>query len=603
MSYAPSIELSTNNIASKVPALPHRAMVAYTNVALADDLSEHGKRHGVGLSLCHDANVLAESLVKGKFSVLFLESDVIKGEHSNLISELQSHRNLESLFIVVFGQEEISQDQARAFMGANAMLFGVFSDDKLAKVFKRAFALPKQIWLLTSHPKKELVFALQQIGYEVIVTNTIDVSPDAQKYLIPDLIICDHKLEASHAVDVYSQIRESENFKGLPFLVTFNGRDVNEIEKLIKSQVGDILLSPYVSPQNLKKIQDICPLSPKGRRLRALVVDDSPTIRSLIVAKFKELDYQVETAINGFEGYKAVQRFKPDIITSDYDMPVLNGWQFCSEVRDHEVYKDIPIIMITTRATELDLKKGELLGVSAYLTKPFTRLELKNAIDTAVLAAKAKKEQEIIAKFVAADTLKAVNHMLDAGHGYENGEEKFITILFSDICGFSSKCERYSARKIIKLLNSYFDLMVDILTEHGAIIDKFIGDAIVARFDSGNQVLDAQNAVMAAWRMQEKLLHFNLDSFEEIQIRVGVNSGEVILGNLGSTRHRLEYAMVWDNVNIGQRLESAAPNGKCMISQATYLLAQEKVLVGEKAQIKVKGKAEPVLAYVIEGLL
>ena len=603
MSYAPSIELSTNNIASKVPALPHRAMVAYTNLALADDLSEHGKRHGVGLSLCHDANVLAESLVKGKFSVLFLESDVIKGEHSNLISELQSHRNLESLFIVVFGQEEISQDQARAFMGANAMLFGVFSDDKLAKVFKRAFALPKQIWLLTSHPKKELVFALQQIGYEVIVTNTFDVSPDAQKYLIPDLIICDYKLEASHAVDVYSQIRESENFKGLPFLVTFNGRDVNEIEKLIKSQVGDILLSPYVSPQNLKKIQDICPLSPKGRRLRALVVDDSPTIRSLIVAKFKELDYQVETAINGFEGYKAVQRFKPDIITSDYDMPVLNGWQFCSEVRDHEVYKDIPIIMITTRATELDLKKGELLGVSAYLTKPFTRLELKNAIDTAVLAAKAKKEQEIIAKFVAADTLKAVNHMLDAGHGYENGEEKFITILFSDICGFSSKCERYSARKIIKLLNSYFDLMVDILTEHGAIIDKFIGDAIVARFDSGNQVLDAQNAVMAAWHMQQKLLHFNLDSFEEIQIRVGVNSGEVILGNLGSTRHRLEYAMVGDNVNIGQRLESAAPNGKCMISQATYLLVQEKVLVGEKAQIKVKGKAEPVLAYVIEGLL
>ena len=386
-------------------------------------------------------------------------------------------------------------------------------------------------------------------------------------------------------------------------MVTFNGRDVLEIEKLIKSKVGNILLSPYVSPQNLKKIQDMCPLAPKGRRLRALVVDDSPTIRSLIVAKFKELDYQVETDINGFEGYKAVQRFKPDIITSDYDMPVLNGWQFCSEVREHEAYKDIPIIMITTRATELDLKKGELLGVSAYLTKPFTRLELKNSIDTAVLAAKAKKEQEIIAKFVAADTLKAVNNMLDAVGGYENGEEKFITILFSDICGFSSKCERFSARKIIKLLNSYFDLMVDILTEHGAIIDKFIGDAIVARFDSGNQLLDAQNAVTAAWRMQEKLLQFNLDSFEEIQIRVGVNSGEVILGNLGSTRHRLEYAMVGDNVNIAQRLESAAPNGKCMISQATYLLTQDKVLVGEKTEIKVKGKAEPVIAYVIEGLL
>ena len=606
MSYAPSTERMASITASirdsKLAAQPYRAMVACADAVLAQDLSVRCNRHGVALSLCHDTSSLTESLVKGQFNVLFVECDVLSGEHSGLISDLQSHRNLEGLFIVVYCQEDISQERARAFMGANAMMSGTFSDDKLAKLVKRAFSLPKQIWLLTQHPKKELVLALQQIGYDVVVTDSVQVRPEVQQHLTPDLIVCDHKLESSNAIDVHLQLSDTDAYKGLPFMVTFNGRDVNDIEKLIKSEVGDILLSPYASPQNLKKIQDSCPLAPKGRRLRALVVDDSPTIRSLIVAKFKELDYQVETASNGFEGYKAVQRFKPDIITSDYDMPVLNGWQFCSEVRAHDDYKDIPIIMITTRATDLDLKKGELLGVSAYLTKPFTRLELKKSIDTAVLAAKAKKEQEIIAKFVAADTLKAVNHMLDSGQGFENGEEKFITILFSDICGFSSKCERYSARKIIKLLNSYFDLMVDILTEHGAIIDKFIGDAIVARFDSGNQVLDAQNAVMAAWRMQEKLLQFNLDSFEEVQIRVGVNSGDVILGNLGSTRHRLEYAMVGDNVNIGQRLESAAPNGHCMISQATYLLAKDKVLVGDKSEIKVKGKAEPVIAYVIEGL-
>ena len=602
MSYAPSTELMLNVSASKRAALPHRAMVAYANKALANELSTHCMRYGVGLTMCHDNASLAESLVKGKFNVLFIEYEVMNGEQSGLISELQSQRALESLFIVVYGQEEISQERARAFMGANAMLNGVFSDDKLAKLVKRAFALPKQIWLLTSRPKKEWVLALQQIGYDVVVSDSLQVSAEVKQHLTPDLIVCDHKFDGSNAIEVHQQLADTDCYQSSPFMVTFNGRDVNEIEKLIKSNVGDILLSPYASPQNLKKIQDICPLAPKGRRLRALVVDDSPTIRSLIVAKFKELDYQVETASNGFEGYKAVQRFKPDIITSDYDMPVLNGWQFCSEVRAHDAYKDIPIIMITTRATDLDLKKGELLGVSAYLTKPFTRQELKKSIDKAVLAAKAKKEQEIIAKFVAADTLKAVNHMLDSGQGFENGEEKFITVLFSDICGFSSKCERYSARKIIKLLNSYFDLMVEILTEHGAIIDKFIGDAIVARFDSGNQELDAQNAVMAAWRMQEKLLQFNLDSFEEIQIRVGVNSGDVILGNLGSTRHRLEYAMVGDNVNIGQRLESAAPNTKCMISQATYLLAKDKVLVGDKCEIKVKGKTEPVVAYVIEGL-
>jgi CheY-like chemotaxis protein len=207
--------------------------------------------------------------------------------------------------------------------------------------------LPKQIWLLTSRSQKELILALQQIGYDVVVTEGVQVSAEVKQYLAPDLIVCDHKIESSSAIEVHQQLAAIECFKSSPFMVTFNGRDVHEIEKLIKSGVGDILLSPYASAQNLKKIQDICPLAPKGRRLRALVVDDSPTIRSLIVAKFKELDYQVETASNGFEGYKAVQRFKPDIITSDYDMPVLNGWQFCCEVRAHDDYKDIPIIMIT----------------------------------------------------------------------------------------------------------------------------------------------------------------------------------------------------------------------------------------------------------------
>ena len=82
--------------------------------------------------------------------------------------------------------------------------------------------------------------------------------------------------------------------------------------------------------------------------------------------------------------------------------------------------------------------------------------------------------------------------------------------------------------------------MVGILFDYDAIVDKFIGDAIVARFDSGDRkVDDARNAVFAAWHMNEKLKEFNLDSFEEVQSQVGI-AGNVILGNLGCERHRLE---------------------------------------------------------------
>ena len=113
--------------------------------------------------------------------------------------------------------------------------------------------------------------------------------------------------------------------------------------------------------------------------------------------------------------------------------------------------------------------------------------------------------------------------MVDEQHDAGKGESKQITVLFSDICAFSSKCERFSARKIINLLNTYFDLMVEVLSQNNAIIDKFIGDAIVARFDSGDPATDALDAVRGSWGMCKELERFNLDSFEEVQSRIAVS--------------------------------------------------------------------------------
>ena len=246
-------------------------------------------------------------------------------------------------------------------------------------------------------------------------------------------------------------------------------------------------------------------------------------------------------------------------------------------------------------------KKGKLLGVSAYLTKPFDTNTLRLSVEEAIRNAKHKKEQETLAKFLAADTIKAVNDMVEGEH-HQKGSDKFITLLFSDICSFSNKCEKYPARKIIKLLNTYFDLMVEVLSQYDAIIDKFIGDAIVARFDSGSRTTDALNAVLAGWKMLQVLNEFNEESFEEVKHRIGINSGNVILGYLGCQKHRLEYAMIGDNVNIGQRLESSAPVQGCMISESTYQLVKDSAEVSEIQEISVKGKTEKIKAYVLKGV-
>jgi len=601
MSSVPSIELAS---VAQAPAQARRrtlqkVLVAHTSDAVARNLGSMCQYYGCDVEYCKDGTRLISTLIQGRHVALFIEFTFLEHQRSDLLQEIHRTAALQNLFVIAFAPKHLERDQLRMLESANTLLQPPYSEERVVALLRRALAMPKRILLISPWPRNDWQEAMRRVGYDVQYLPSVQALSEEQDPYRPDFVITEYHAGGDHGLSLCTE--PPLVLQGVPLLVAYGGRDANDIELILKTHNGEVMLSPFESPTNLKKIQDLCPLAPKGRRLRALVVDDSPTIRSLIVSMFKEMDYLVETAANGFEAWKAVERFAPDIITSDYDMPVLNGWQFCSELRDHERFREIPVIMISTRASALDLRKGDLLGVSAYLTKPFTRDGLRQAIDMAVRNARIKKEQETIAKFVAADTLKAVNNMVSDGH-FANGEDKFITVLFSDICAFSTKCEKYSARKIVRLLNHYFDLMVDVLSEHDAIIDKFIGDAIVARFDSGDPVRDALNAVRAGWHMQERLRQFNLEAFEEIQIRVGINSGHVILGNLGSERHRLEYAMIGDNVNIGQRLESSAPVQKCLISEATWNLVHEQVLVGERQEIQVKGKSQPVLAYVLEGL-
>lgn len=598
MSSDPLIEGLTDSDQARQlqPGLP-RLLIACTSRAVAQQLAKLCASQGCEPVIWDQAEGVLTELVRGRYAAFFVEVGFLEARATPLIKEIHGNAALKNLFVAAYGPTGAGLQQSGLFDGANAILQTPFSQLQIAELLRRALALPPRLLLVSSQDHGSFKLALSRMGYEVQQISCL--SHDEDSLQRPDLMIREYEQKRAQQ-DEPVEVRDK--LAGVPTLVAYTGRHAEDIESILKHHAGEVILSPFNSAPNLKKIQDLCPLPPKGRRLRALVVDDSATIRGLIVSMFREMGYLVQTATNGFEGYKEVARFRPDIITSDYDMPILNGWQFCSELRDHESYRNIPIIMITTRATDLDLRKGELLGVSAYLTKPFTRDQLRQTIDAAVHNARLRKEQELIAKFVAADTLKAVNDMVSE-EGIQEGRDKFITVLFSDICAFSSKCERFSARKIVKLLNQYFDLMVEVLSQHEAIIDKFIGDAIVARFDSGDRARDALNAVRAGWQMQERLRQFNLEAFEEVRIRVGINSGQVILGNLGSHRHRLEYAMIGDNVNIGQRLESAAPPDRCLISQATYELVQDHVQVGQRQEIQVKGKSEPVVAYVVESVL
>lgn len=205
--------------------------------------------------------------------------------------------------------------------------------------------------------------------------------------------------------------------------------------------------------------------------------------------------------------------------------------------------------------------------------------------------------QESFGRYVAPDVVDMILHNKET---WFKGKKKRVTVLFADIRGFTSFSERKSPETVINLLNEYFSLMTEIILKNRGYVDKFIGDAIMVVFGSPVDDKDhALNAARAVCEMQEKLKGFNLarPEQERISIGIGLNTGEVVAGNLGSAQ-KMEYAVIGDNVNTASRLCGAAQKGQVIISKSTYDdIKTQGFEFEEMPPITVKGKSEPLEIY------
>ncbi len=188
------------------------------------------------------------------------------------------------------------------------------------------------------------------------------------------------------------------------------------------------------------------------------------------------------------------------------------------------------------------------------------------------------------------------------------GDRKEVSVLFSDIRSYTTLTETLAAEEVVEMLNEYFEVMVDAVFAHKGILDKYIGDAIMAVFGSPLPLNDHQwMAVQTAIEMRQRLIEFNLSratrDHAPIRIGIGINSDTVISGNIGSSK-RMEFTAIGDGVNLGARLEGASKiyGTDIVISETTYRPCADRVWARELDFIKVKGKNTPVAIYELLGL-
>ncbi|MEM6252048.1 MAG: MASE1 domain-containing protein [Cyanobacteria bacterium P01_D01_bin.156] len=198
--------------------------------------------------------------------------------------------------------------------------------------------------------------------------------------------------------------------------------------------------------------------------------------------------------------------------------------------------------------------------------------------------------------------------LLESNNTKLGGARRFVSILFADIRSYTSLTEQLTPEEVVALLNRYFETMVDVIFDHRGTLDKFIGDAIMAVFGSPIPQEDhAQQAVATALDMQTHLEQFNQKQQQQglstLQIGIGINSDDVITGNIGSSK-RMEFTAIGDGVNLTSRIESATKLYGCsiIISENTYSLCRDAIWVRELDYVCVKGKRQPVKLYEVLGL-
>jgi class 3 adenylate cyclase/FixJ family two-component response regulator len=340
---------------------------------------------------------------------------------------------------------------------------------------------------------------------------------------------------------------------------------------------------------------------------KILVVDDEADLEILIKQKFRrqirENLYEFVFATDGIDALDKLQQHTDiDLVLSDINMPGMDGLTLLVKLK--EICPLLKTVIISAYGDMDNIRIAMNRGAFDFLTKPVNFEDLELTVEKTILhvkqlaeTLKAIKENNILRMYVDETVLNFMN-----SREYEStlmvNETIEATIVFIDICSFTSITEKEPADKVVNLLNRYFDVIVKEIISQGGYIDKFMGDAIMAVFRGDFHLDRAVEACLGVIKQIELMPAIAEELHFYPKVSVGINSGAVISGNIGSNSlRRLDYTVIGDVVNTAQRLQSAAQAGQIIIDENTYEKIKESFTCRKVGELNLKNKIKPLMAY------
>ncbi len=340
---------------------------------------------------------------------------------------------------------------------------------------------------------------------------------------------------------------------------------------------------------------------------RILIVDDETDLELLIRQKFRkkirEQQYDFLFAINGRDALEKIDS-NPDVelVLSDINMPEMDGLTLLTKLHDSNPL--IKTIIVSAYGDMDNIRKAMNNGAFDFVTKPVNFDDLSLTIEKTLKhvsmikeTLQAVKENNILKMYVDENVLSFMGSKETETQLFEN-ETVEVSVAFIDICGFTAISETQPANYVVNLLNEYFDIMVKEIIQQGGTVDKFIGDAVMAVFKGEYHLDRAVEACLAIKAALEKQPAEEKKSKYKPRVSIGIDSGEVVSGNIGSsTLRRLDYTVIGDHVNVAARFQAAAKPNQILISEENYLKINQSFVCNKVGEMSLKNKEHPIMVY------
>ena len=365
--------------------------------------------------------------------------------------------------------------------------------------------------------------------------------------------------------------------EGSEFWFTIPRSKAPETPSTLDFNPRDWLIDPVALMNHTSPADTVSTHSHDGALI--LVADDIADLRLLVTKFLREAGYRTLQAANGKQAFEIAQKQTPDLIVTDWMMPEMSGPDLIAAVKNDPILSSVPVVLLTAKNDEESKLAGRQIGADSFLGKPFNEQELTSIVKNLLSLKAREREVEDLNRMLTETVLKRylppelIDRIVSGELSMDKpAEMRNVTVLFSDLCGFTAASERIGPGPMSEVLNAYLSAMNEVIFKHGGTIDKFIGDAIMVLFGAPLALSpeeQAERACLCAADMQRAMLSLKQQFIQaglgELSMRIGIHQGDAVVGNFGSNQ-RSDYTAIGPTVNFASRIEGVCTPGRVFVS-------------------------------------